>query len=386
MTTWEIWLDDPFGLRLLALSPVSFSLVKSINKPGAFEITFAGNFSTNPVKLDGLVEFWRDGQWINTGMVRVIKYWQDSNGNDYISLAGPDLIDLLARRVIAGAAGSAETTKTDYADDMIKAIVTDNFGASAGAQGRNISAYLSVEADASLGYSMTKSFFYRNVLIVCQEIAQTSAENSKPIYFDIVPYVSGNLVKLRFETYLNQPGIDRTGTSQVIFGTNFDNISNVRLEYDFSEEITMAYAGGQGEGADRYISGALNTRYLETPYNRREAFTDARNESATAAVDAKAEQVVFAGAPVVRLSGNLLDIPPTRYGIEWSWGDKVIVQYRDIQVGATIGAISFGVDSDGNESIGARFQVEDSASYAGRLLRGSDSDFMGTESGGTDWG
>lgn len=384
MTTWEVWLDDPFGLRLLALSPISFTVVKSANRPGMFSITFGGNFSTNPVKLDGLVEFWRDGRWVNTGMVRTISYFQDGNGNDYISLSGPDLIDLLARRIITGGAGSTEATKTDYADDMIKAIVTDHFGAPAGAQGRDISAYLSVEADASLGYSFTKSFAWRNTLTTIQEIAQTSTENSKPIFFDIVPYVSGNLVKFRLETYLDQPGVDRTGTSQVIFGTNFDNIQGVSLEYDFSDEVSFGYAGGQGEGADRYLSGAINTRYLESPYNRREAFADARNEEATSAVDAKAEQIVREGAPVVRMSGRLLDIPPTRYGIEWSWGDKVIVQYRGIQQEAIISAVTFGVNSDGQETIDARFALEDSATYAGRLIRGSDSDGLSTEEGGTE--
>lgn len=366
--SWDIWIGDPFGTRLMSASPVSFVVAKVANKPGAFSMLFTGNFDVNPIRLDGLVEFWRDGKWVNTGMARAIRYFADKAGNDYVQISGPDLQDILDRRIIIGAAGSAESDKTDYADDMIKAIVTEQFGSGAGA-GRDISAYLTVEADKSLGYSLSKSFAYKNVLTTIQEIAQTSTENSLPIYFDVVPYISGNNILFRFETYLNQPGIDRTGTSQVVFGTNYDNISDVNLEYDFTSEVTAAYAGGQGEGADRYLTSAINTdRVAESPYNRRESFKDARNESSTTAADDKASQSVREGAPVVRFAGRLLDIPPTRYGIEWSWGDKVIVQYRDIQQEAIISAVTFTVNDAGRETIDARFALEDSATYSGRLV------------------
>jgi hypothetical protein len=367
--TWEIWLDDPQGVRILSISPISFSVAKVANKIGAFSLTLGGNFNTNPFKLDGLIEFWRNGQWINTGMLRNFEYWQDNEGTDYITISGPDTIDILQRRIERFQAGQVYSDKTDYADDMMKEIVDEHFGSSAGT-GRDLSDYISVAPDASLGYSLSKGIAYRNVYDLLIEIAETSRENDLPIYFDLVPYLSSaNQIKFRFETYLYQPGIDRTTISdQVVFGTNYDNISEPHLEYDFTEEVSMVLGGGAGEGTNRYTVFVMdNERVQESPYNRREAFADVRNGYPNVLTDDKAAQEVRAGRPVVRFSGTLKDIPPTRYGIEWNWGDRIIMQYRDIQAEAVVSAVVFKVDSSGKETIDARFALDDFKSYGGRL-------------------
>ena len=118
------------------------------------------------------------------------------------------------------------------------------------------------------------------------------------------------------------------------------------------------YTGGQGEEAEREIVEVSDAaRIGMSPWNRREGFADARNESTTAGVTAKGNEVLAAGRPRLRFSASLKDTELARYGMEWEFGDRVTASYRGRQFDGMIKAVTIGVDGD--ESIGARIEVEE---------------------------
>jgi hypothetical protein len=365
---WEIWLDTPTGTRLELLSGMYWTLTKVASSPGFFSVTLPADFDHRKANPDYLIEFWRGGdnarmRLESVGFVRKKRLADDSQGNETTTLTGFLPVELLRRRIVAYAAGSAQADKTDQADDMMKAIVTQNLGASAVA-GRDLTALgVTVAADLADGPSVTKGFAWKNVYTTLQEIAEASRQAGTNLYFDFVPsFTSDTAIGFQFRTYINQPGQDHsytTGTNPVMFSKEWGNLVSPSLEMDYDAEINACYVGGQGEGADRATVTRTDAgRIAASVWNRREAFADARNESATNGLNAKGDSVLAENRPRYRFSGTLIDSPQARYGIDWDFGDRATISYRGLQFDGTILAVTLAVGQDGKESITAKVDID----------------------------
>lgn len=344
MAQHQVIVHNALGDRLGVLDTVTeFRYQKVANWYGTFSLSAPENEWPKEWRgLDFQYHFWRKpngGTWKPdfVGLQRDVKRDTD-NGNTILTIEGVDQNELLARRVIKYAAGSSQAKKTDSLDDMMKAIVRENLGASAGT-GRNITNTFrfTVAADAGQAASITKSFAYENVLDTLVDLADTSAgqaSNAKDLFFEIAltGYNGNNQPLYQFRTYINQPGVDRTypnGQYPVVFSLNQANIGQVHHERIYSNEINYVYAGGLGLEDDRDVQEAGDTlRINSSPINRREAF-----ESATHVEDGEVLQVVYealnAGRPGRSLRTNILDTETTPYQIAWNHGDKVTVFYGD---------------------------------------------------------
>ena len=137
MSAWQVWLDDPTGNRLAMLDQlVNLSVSVVANNIGSFQITLPGSFDDSLIHLDGLIEFWRAPEGgtlrlVRVGMVRKWVYTEDDDGNEFLVISGPDQMELLSRRIVGYASGTATAFKTIPADDFIKAVVRENLGSSA---------------------------------------------------------------------------------------------------------------------------------------------------------------------------------------------------------------------------------------------------------------
>jgi hypothetical protein len=370
-TTYEVWLCDQYGRRLTILDNlIGFDIVKVVNDVSYCSVTLPGNFNETyqtQVGVDYMIEFWRSpaqGAMTleNVFFVREIYYEEDIKGNDIIILAGPDGNDLLDRRIVAYAAGGSESDKTDNADDMMKEIVAENLGSSATDSDRDLTDLnFTVAGDVTGGPSITKGFAWRNVLKTLKEIAYSSAENGTDLYFDVVPIViSSSEIGFEFRTYTDQPGQDRTydTNNPVVFSKEWGNLANPILLYDYTKEANFVYGGGQGEGTDRTISEQSDTtRIGASVWNRREKFADARNEATSNGVANKAEEVLNENKPFKRFTGQLLDTPQARYGVDWFFGDKVEISYRGIQIQGIAKALKIKLDKEGNEVLTVKVEV-----------------------------
>ncbi len=363
---YEIYLLDPLKNRLALLDHLeNLTYVRGLNQPGSWSLTLPDELSSILLRPDNLIEIWRQNslghmKFEMMGFMRRPKF-STQGGRALVTLSGPGLLYLLAGRVVAYAAGSAEAAKSDQADDMIKAIIRENLGASAVAARDWTAQGLTVQADQSLAPSITKRFARREVAVVCQEIAAESFQRGTPLYYDLIPSWAGDVLSFEFRTYINQRGADHTYTSAfpVVFGENFGNLDNPELEYDYWDEVTDVYAGGQGEAADRLISEQSDAARLgRSIWNRRERFVNATNEQTATELESAARAALDAGKPKVRFTGDLLSVPGSEYGVDWEFGDKVTGTYHDQQFDGWIDKLQITLSPSGEENIKTRLEVE----------------------------
>lgn len=369
VTNYEIRFLTQSGILLNVLDTfVKLDYTKTINQPGWLSITVPPEaILFSEIRPDTRIEVRRqvDGKPFYTDLETswLIRRWSkslSSSGEKLVTLGGPSALDILQRRIVAYAAGSAQADKgATAADNLMKDIVDENFLASATDTARRITSYLSLQADAGVGPNITKAFARRNVLTVLQEISDSSVEAGTPIYFDLA---NSGTTGWEFRTYPNQRGTDRSSASgqPFVFSPDRLNLTDCQIEYDHSAEVTYAYAGGTGTEAARNIGTASNAiRISSSPLNRCEDFVDARNSGADAAQLAdEADASVYKNRPRTPLTGKIIQTPTSRYGVEWFWGDKVIQEFDGIIQDVIINQIRVSV-SGGQEDISASVQVVD---------------------------
>lgn len=358
---YEIYLSDTRGFRIALLDRVqTITYVRAANRPTVWAVTIPDVYPTSYIQPDNIVEIWRDGKFESGGFLRKWTY-AGPDDSATVTLTGPSFLYVLASRIIAYAAGESESAKSDFADDMIKAIVRENLGSLATDTDRDLSDLnFTVQNDASAGESLDRRFAWRKVLETCTALAKESTQRGTRIYFDVIPFWAGDVFNLEFRTYANQRGQDRTYVSNtpVVFGATWGNLDNPVLEYDYWDEGNYVYAGGQGLGTNRLIEEQSDTgRIAISPWNRREIFASVSNEQTVSEVQSAGEAALDARKPRLRFTADLLSVPGTLYGEDWDFGDKVVATHRDKEFDGHIDTVRVRVDRNGKESIGAKIEV-----------------------------
>jgi hypothetical protein len=363
-STWEIWLDTPEGARIALLDKTGgFTVTKTANAAGYFSLVLPPDFDRSLIRQDSIIEFWRapEGGAMSIVLAGFVRGLAMAGTPPIVTVTGYDGNYLLGSRVVAYAAGTAQAEMTDNADDIIKELVRDNLGSDATDTDRDLSDYITVAGNVGAGVSITRAFSRRNVLTVCQELADASREGGTEIYFEMVPVISSGNLRWRMETYSGQIGRDRRQSSgtPVMIGVEYGNLDNPQYSEDYGNEKTVVYAAGQGEEASRTVVDVEDTsRSKRSVYNRREAVEDARNETDTNGLTAKGNAALEAGRPVIRFGGDLRDNDNYRFGRDWNYGDRVTCTYDGQQYDGMIRSMTISVDGSGTETISARVEVE----------------------------
>lgn len=188
------------------------------------------NFAPRNIEIDYLYPH----DWELGDMLKV-----SSGEPNTITVGGPDLTDILARRIVAYKTGTAEARKNAAADDMMKEYVYENMGAGATAT-RQLPAALGFEiaGDQTAAAALEYSAKFGNVLEVLRSISDRSAEAGERVYFGVVPVMRGGIVVPRLETRFGMWGSDKT-TLPVSAGYRTQNltIAGVRLTVSEGKEV-----------------------------------------------------------------------------------------------------------------------------------------------------
>ncbi len=353
--SWDLWLSNNRGVRIENLSKASkVTIVTSIDAIGAVQIIIPkSKLSTIPA-IEMFIEARRDSRLISYGAVRKII----TNKKSY-SLIGYDSKEILARRIVAYKSGTAQAQKYAHSDNMMKNIVRENFGSLVTDAGRNMSGFLTVADNVSIGYIISKQFSFQNVFEILIEIGKVSAENGKPIYFTLTPQFSSvtGEVSFLFETYLNQPGTDRTAIgNSLVFGASFGNLTDSELTEDATAEYNYIYAGGQGDDITRKIFETSDSSRIGTGlWNRREQFKDARNEVADDALATVATTALNLGRPKFVATGKLINVEE-QFGNFWNLGDRIFVEIEGRTFTALVRSLSITLEK-GKEQIVGGLQI-----------------------------
>ena len=369
----EFYLDSPDGTRIKLLDVLtSYAYANLGNEPGPFSINLPYNFDRSSIGPDFIIEVWRgiEGESMRIdycGFIRKIIYG-DVGGVPYTKVSGLSTMEILMRRTSEDQAGVVQTTLTDSADDLLKAIFKDQFLADAIAA-RDLTAVaggVTVEGDNAAAPSQTKEFNHKNVLEVMQEIAQASKEAGTPLYFDVVPVIGSvttGLLGFKFETFIGQRGSDRTFDSNnpVYIGPDWENLTNGELIYDYSNEINFVTVLGKGDGpAQETRTRSDPTRMASSIWNRREGIKNATNAAIgdTAALDAEGDAFLSENKPKITFTGDIQETKSFRYGYNWFHGDRVTIQYADFEADASIDKV-FVAKESGPEVITAKLEVSE---------------------------
>lgn len=365
---YEVWLTNDSGVRVLPLqNNLWFNASRVVNAMGFFNMGLPLSFNTQYIKPDYMVQIWRKptGGIFSLWRPYFIRKWRYERSEDHeaVILSGPDCCDLLRRRIVAAFSGSSQAEKTDYADDMMKEIVSESISDAADPTpdaGTRVWSDFSVAPDVSAGPTLTKAMAWERLLYpngsgVLADIAQAAREAGTEVFFDVMPAVTSSSISFEFRTYTGQPGMDVSGLG-IVFDEKRGNLRDTSLEYDYTAEVNYVYAGGEGKGADRNIQQVYDsTRYGISQWARCEGFADARTQTTDDGVREAGRVALEEGRPVIRFGGRPMDTKGSRFGVHWDFGYKVRARFRGEEFDAIIRAVTISKEED-KEDIGTRLE------------------------------
>ncbi len=338
--------------------PFDLGVARSGNEPPALTVRLpSGVIASANLVPDARLELVRTG---TDGVARrvfgtmfLLDRWSSGyTGNEAdLTLSARGAASLLERRIVKYTAGSAQASKTANADNMMRAIVRENFGSGAGA-GRDWSSYLTVEADTSLAPSVSKSFAWRIVRNVLDDLCEASAQNASPVrlFYDVPHEGTSGFV---FRIYTGQRGTDRR--TLMTLDSAAGDVQDARLSRDYSGEKTYAIVGGQGEGAGRTLVYVEDTtRYDGSPFARKEIFVDARNYSSSTGMSDEGAAALYDARRLVTFAGKI-NTGAYEYGRDWEFGDRLYVMHEGLRVDCIVHSVSIRL-AGGREDITAELR------------------------------
>ena len=423
--SYEFWLLDDSGKRIMLLRDHAFfAYSRPVKGYGTLTIGLPyRQFSEriNPTfQPDWRVSVWRSpktGYPLRheaTYLLRMPKiYTRETDNLDIIQFYGRDAKDLLRRRYIIQPAGYSQTRKTDYIDDMMKEIVSEQmlYGSAVDETGAqdNSRAYpqgeFTVQGDVSLGPSVTLAFADREVLDVLKELADTSRQlhESDPltyqrIYFDVVPFdAQGRLEYIlaedgepildeggyplldeasvetdavqgfEFVTFAGLRGQDRTA-SALVFSKENNNLKEPYYTNSYMEEENSIVVKGFGRGDSRAVAIVQDTQRIgASRWNLCEGFQDASTEPDQDFLENYGYPRLYQGKNQEKISAVFLNVdesedsPRSLYGIDWDLGDLLPVEYAGKRFDVEVDIVYVAVDENGKETITGRNVIDASS-------------------------
>lgn len=366
MADYEVYLTDDSGRRIALLNKIAFlSITRLVMGYGTLHIGIPfQEFKIYPAFLpDRRIEVWRSPRHGATlreeGSFFLRKYnvyTREEDSVEIIEFWGRSPIDILRRQTVTSSTPS-KYNKTDFVDDMMKDIVTENFISPVQTAP---SGELSVDGTEGKGPSISHSFYGQNVLDILKDLRDISIslneedDANNRIYFDVVrgsPLAGGGFGYL-FRTYANLRGTDRTkGT---VYSVGNGNLRSPSYFEDHLDSETHAIVLSQTSSAlnadvsspDRYLSRWNDIRVSQQS-----------SEDSTALNTAKANQMLQQGKAEKALNVTFVDSPGSNrqprslYSVDWDLGDLLPVHYARKNFNAEVAAVYISVNENGEENI-----------------------------------
>lgn len=366
MAKYEFWLTDDSGQRITLLKNAAFmSMSRTLLGYGTFHIGLPfRDFKVFPAfQVDRRVEVWRSPAHGATSrregsffLRKYNVYTRDEDGVEIIEFYGRSPIDILRRQAVTSTT-AANYSKTDFIDDMMKAIVRENFISPAQTAP---SGEFSCDGDESLGPTVSHTFFAQNVLDVLKDLRDMSISLNKigdddmRIYFDVVegnPLSNGGF-GYTFRTYAGLRGTDRT--DGVIFSLENGNLKSPSYFEDHLDSTTVASILNLTTPA---LNGSATSP--DAKLSRWNSIVSAQQSSeATVALNnAKAAALLREGEADLALNVTFVDSPGSDvqprslYGVDWDLGDLLPVRYAGKDFNAEVEIVYVSVNEKGDENI-----------------------------------
>lgn len=331
--TYDLLLKSPLGVPLAVLDRfISFEYQRVVNDVGQLTVILPwGAYPQSLFDDDNIIELWRtvdnhlpylEGDTVF--FIQTVNKRLSANGEKVLEVIALDPLQIVHYFFVQYAASSPQADKSGPSDDMTKAIIRENMGTLATDATRAIP-YITVQSDLSLGPSTSKAFSRRNVLTVIQEIADDAFTKGTYLAFDLVSTNPASGVNLDFRTYINTRGVDHrwpSSANPILLDPENGNLSELVRGIDNRAMENAVSAGGQGDRDLRTVATSFDLNSInQDPWNRHEAWVNARNVSDPASVQAEADAELRAMRERKTFSGRFVDTPGIRYGVHFKFGD-----------------------------------------------------------------
>lgn len=366
MAEYEFFLTDDSGKKIKLLKDISFAtLSRAISGYGTIHVGLPfKSFDVDPAFLpDRRIDVWRSAKNGATprreGSYFLRKYnvyTRETDHMDIIEFYGRSPIDILRRQSVTSTT-LANYSKVDEIDDMMKAIVTDNFITTP--QTVPLGEF-TVSGSEHLGPSISHSFFGQTVLDILKDLHDMSLtlnkllSTNRRIFFDVVegPPLSNGGFSYIFQTFADLRGRDRTKST--IFSVENGNIKDPSYYEDHLDSSTIATvlnlssssSNGSSISSDRYLS-----RWNDI------VITQQTSEGTVAINNAQANQILQSHGADKSLNVTFIDSPGSNrqprslYGIDWDLGDLLRVNYAGKYFNTEVAIVYLSIDDQGKENI-----------------------------------
>jgi len=304
--------------------------------------------------LDSFIEVYREHpvtrtlEVEETYLTRLTHRFRDED-RDYFVVGGQSLNHLIKRRVVDPADDPLQaggySTKEGPAHEVLRAYAREQMGDLARPQ-RQIPE-LSVPPGQPGRYPVGARLRFENLFEVFQDLAQRGR----------VDFHIRRKTGRQLELFIGPIGVDRTrGTNyarapMTYLAPERGNLTAPSLEMDRTDEVTVVFAQGQGQGSSRILLEVPSEAVAASPYNRIEAAIDGRsnerNEALALLGEAQDElfkrraEVTFTFEPTGREPGNI-------YRLDWDIGDRVTVRWGQ-EYDVRVTGVEITVSEEGEE-------------------------------------
>lgn len=335
---YQVFLNNPVGVRLADMPFSYLDLVRVEKQLGKLIIDV-------PLEKFFLIseycqlEVWRsvaggrpylEGQTLWT--ILNFKPGVNEQGEQIIRIIAVDAILFLIARIVAYYSGQPQTKKTGFAGNVIKEIASENISSTAndytglalGTRGLPASLF-SIQPNLNDGVNVDLAFAWQNCLDTFNDIADMSTTGGIYLGFDVV---YDGLGSLELRTYANQRGIDHSTINPILLSPDSGNLGATSIDFNYLNESTFIYAGGQDTGTNRKMAYSFDAaRLLIAPAAHREKWQDARQVETLAQVQDAADAALRAGKGFINFASRVIDNPNFLWGRDYNFGDIVPCSY-----------------------------------------------------------
>lgn len=356
---YQIVVTNPYGKTIQVIDEFnSVDYARKVNDVGELSLVVEDRYPSWVLVPENRIEVWRkrsgvakldmNATWFIQSTVRTI-----AGTSKFMEVSAHDQIGLLKRRVIPYNEGNPTTEKQDLGDDVLKAIMRENFGALAYDTERDLSAYLTIQADAGLAPQVTVFCAKDNVFDVAKDIVDACYTGGTFMAYDFA-YMPDN-GKFEFRTYVGQRGIDRSvsaGSKATIIGIEQGSIAEIKFYDDRTEEYNFIYCGAKDLVGIEPPKEAKNEQSIGlSPFNRKEFHETSSSSDDPGELQTQANSTLQAKRATKRVEATLsTEFALTEYGDKFDYGDIITLSFDGKMYNMFVNAISVKIDQNG-ESI-----------------------------------
>jgi len=357
MANYAIELTDPYGHHVENLDWLSFDCSRALNTLGNATFTIAGRYPIGFFRKNQQIKIHRHthrgGYLVGRTVWFVTQFSYDEDERIW-TVRAEDTLRILNNPIVAYLADTIYADKTfdnnneGKADDLMKVYVRENLGVDATDSARDYSAYLTVEPETHEGGFTEKQASYRRLLSVLQELAEDSAATGTQVYFDVM-FIEAASPQFVFTTRVGDLYGDRSPL--LTFSKGNGTVEKGVLDWDYSKEVTYAYVGGDGQGAERLVSEEDSGLDTGAPFERVEELFDARDSYASSVLKSTARAELEKAQGVLNLTANLKETNEIKFGHEFDFGQKVKIAIRGYETTAIIDKFSIQAERGGQDQL-----------------------------------